>query len=300
MFDKLRNGLTGLKKALTSKTLDERTLEEVLDDLELKLIEADVSIDVIEFMKEKLKERILGVKVERAKISEFVESALYKTLEEIVLEPEEDLFSMIDRKEGPFVVVFLGINGTGKTTTIAKLAHLLLKRGYRVLLAASDTYRAGAIEQLEIHGKRLGLKTITQRYGADAAAVARDAVYHASSNRYDVVLVDTAGRMQTNRNLLEELAKIIRVAKSDLNVFVGDALAGNDIIYQSKMFLEKPGFDGIILTKVDADVKGGSIINVEWATRRPVMYIGVGQGYEDLIPFSKGWLLERLLGRGSG
>ena len=164
-----------------------------------------------------------------------------------------------------------------------------------MLLAAADTYRAGAIEQLELHARRLGLKVISQRYGADAAAVARDAILHARSNRYDAVLIDTAGRMQTNRNLLEELDKIVRVTKPDMSVFIGDALSGHDIVNQVETFMRKPGFDTSILTKVDADVKGGSIINVAWTSKRPIIYLGTGQKYDDLIPFSKSWVINKLL-----
>ena len=301
MFDRLRDVLTSIKKTFTTRTIDERIIDEIFSRFEIELMESDLSLDVIEDVRERLKGKILGEKVERGEIGEFIEKVLREVLEEILVEPEKPLEALIDAKrkdaEKPFVIVFLGINGTGKTTTIAKVGKLLDDKGFRVLLAAADTYRAGAIEQLEVHAKRVGLRVISQRYGADAAAVARDAIEHAKSNNYDTVLVDTAGRMQTNKNLLEELAKIVRVSRSDMNIFVGDALSGNDIVNQAKMFMEKPGFEGSILTKVDADVKGGSIINVAWASGKPIFYLGVGQNYDDLIQFSKKWVIERVLGQ---
>ncbi|MCP8321916.1 MAG: signal recognition particle-docking protein FtsY, partial [archaeon] len=186
----------------------------------------------------------------------------------------------------PFIILFLGVNGTGKTTTIAKFANLLKKSGFSVILACSDTHRAGAIEQLTQHAERLSVKAITQKYGADPAAVARDAVLHAKSRRIDVVLIDTAGRMQTSRNLMEEMSKITRVVNPDLKIFVGDALAGNDAISQAKEFQEFTNFDAAILTKVDADVKGGAALSIAYVTGKPIIYIGTGQSYDDLAQFN--------------
>ncbi len=299
MFEKLKNVFSSIKKSLSTKTLNEKIIDEVFDEYETQLIEGDISLDIVEELRRSLKDKLIGVKVEKKEIESFIENSLRSVLADMLLEPERDLLQLVNEKRTnvrePYVVVFLGINGTGKTTTIAKLAYLLKNNGYRVLLAAADTYRAGAIEQLELHAKRLGLKVISQRYGADAAAVARDAILHARSNRYDVVLIDTAGRMQTNRNLLEELDKIVRVTKPDMSVFVGDALSGHDIVNQVETFMRKPGFDTSILTKVDADVKGGSIINVAWASKKPIIYLGTGQKYDDLIPFSKSWVINKLL-----
>ena len=299
MFEKLKNVFSSIKKSLSTKTINEKIIDEVFDEYETQLIEGDISLDIVEELRRSLKDKLIGVKVEKKEIESFIENSLRSVLADMLLEPERDLLQLVNEKRTnvrePYVVVFLGINGTGKTTTIAKLAYLLKNNGYRVLLAAADTYRAGAIEQLELHAKRLGLKVISQRYGADAAAVARDAILHARSNRYDVVLIDTAGRMQTNRNLLEELDKIVRVTKPDMSVFVGDALSGHDIVNQVETFMRKPGFDTSILTKVDADVKGGSIINVAWASKKPIIYLGTGQKYDDLIPFSKSWVINKLL-----
>ncbi|MGH9954819.1 MAG: signal recognition particle-docking protein FtsY, partial [Nitrososphaeraceae archaeon] len=197
-------------------------------------------------------------------------------------------------KGGPFVVVFLGINGTGKTTTVAKIANLMRKAGFSVVVAAGDTHRAGAIEQLEQHTNRLFLKIVKQRYGADPSSVGRDAYDHAKKNHIDIVLMDTAGRMQTSKNLMDEMGKIVRVVKPDVKLFIGDALAGNDTINQAREFFHYTNFDGAILTKVDADAKGGSAISIAHITSRPIVYIGIGQGYDDIIPFDSNKFIASL------
>jgi fused signal recognition particle receptor len=199
-----------------------------------------------------------------------------------------------EAKAGPFVIVFLGINGTGKTTTVAKIANLLRKAGFSVVVAAGDTHRAGAIEQLEQHTNRLTLKIVKQRYGADPSSVGRDAYDHAKKNHVDIVLMDTAGRMQTSKNLMDEMGKIVRVVKPDVKLFIGDALAGNDTINQAREFFDYTNFDGAILTKVDADAKGGSAISIAHITSRPIIYIGVGQGYDDIIPFDSNKFIESI------
>ena len=195
----------------------------------------------------------------------------------------------------PYVILFLGINGTGKTTTVAKLGSYLQKKGLSVVCAAGDTHRPGAIEQLTEHAGRLQLKVISQRYGADPAAVGRDGVLYAKAHHADSLLIDTAGRMQTNQNLMEEMAKIVRVVKPDFRVFVADALTGNDAVSQAELFNQHVGFDGAILTKADADVRGGAALSIVYSTGKPVIFLGVGQGYGDLVPFDSKKFLESLL-----
>ena len=196
--------------------------------------------------------------------------------------------------DGPLVVAFVGVNGTGKTTAIARLAHWLQAQGRSVVLAAADTFRAGAIEQLEVHANKLGCKFIAHQAGGDPAAVAFDAVAHAKAKHRDVVLIDTAGRMQTNTNLMDEMAKIQRVAKPDLIMFVGDALAGNDAIEQARQFHATVGSDAVILTKLDVDAKGGAALSIASAIGRPIAFVGIGQDYEDLMPFDAAWVVERI------
>ncbi len=217
----------------------------------------------------------------------------------MVADADKDIIDLILAKKSlgmPFVMMFVGINGTGKTTTIAKVTRRLLDKGFTVVLASGDTYRAGAIEQLEEHARRLRVRTIKHKYGSDAAAVGFDAVQHARAQGIDVVLIDTAGRMQTNRNLMDELQKIKRVVQPDFTVMILDSLIGNDAVDQAKTFNEHIGFDATILTKVDADAKGGSSLSAAFLTGKPILYVGVGQGYGDLQSFEASWFTERILG----
>jgi len=300
MFDKLREGLKQISDRLTQAPLSEKDLEPLLWDLQLRLLEGDVSLEVAERICGELKERLVGARAPRfGDRGELVRRGFREALLGVLGGSSFDLVEEVKRARGegrPYVVLFVGINGTGKTTTIAKVAHLLKSRGLSVVLASGDTYRAGAIEQLEEHGRRLGVKVVRHRYGSDAAAVAVDAVEHAKAQGVDAVLIDTAGRMQTNRNLMDELRKVKRVVQPDLTVMVLDSLIGNDATEQAKTFNEELGFDAAILTKVDADAKGGSSLSVSYTTGKPIIYLGVGQGYEDLQPFDAQWLVERLLG----
>jgi fused signal recognition particle receptor len=186
----------------------------------------------------------------------------------------------------PYSILFVGINGTGKTTSIAKVARLLMEKGYSVVLACSDTYRAGSIEQLEEHARRLSVRMIKHKYGADPAAVAYDTMSHAKARGIDVVLIDTAGRIQTDRNLMNELGKIKRVISPDITILIVDALTGNDAVMQAEEFHKSVGIDGTILTKVDADVKGGAALSVTYVTLKPIVFIGTGQEYGDLEDFN--------------
>lgn len=201
----------------------------------------------------------------------------------------------IEDSDDPQVILFLGVNGTGKTTTIAKFAHLLQKRDFSVVLVAGDTFRAGAIEQLTEHANELGVKLIKHQKGADSAAVVYDAIQHAKSKGLDAVLVDTAGRMQTNQNLMDELRKICRVNDPDFRIFVGDALTGNDAVDQARDFHEAVGVDGVILTKLDSDAKGGSALSIANEIKRPIVYVGVGQSFDDLMEFDPEWFVDQVI-----
>ncbi len=230
-----------------------------------------------------------------------VKEILKETLLEILRKDDRlDFQTLAERKRAekkPLTIVFVGINGTGKTTTIGKIAKLFIDKGFSVVLACSDTYRAGAIEQLEEHAKRLGVKMIKHEYGSDAASVAFDAVTHAEARGINVVLVDTAGRMETNKNLMEEMRKIVRVVQPDLVVFVGDALTGNDAVEQAEEFNRYVSIDASILTKMDADAKGGAAVSISYVTGKPIVYLGVGSDYKDLVPFNPEEFVEQLLGK---
>lgn len=300
MFEKLRQGLKGIVNRINSAGLTEKDLDPILWDLQLQLIGNDVSVEVAEKVCSELKERLLGEDVPRfGDKSKLIHASLKTSLESVMNgSGSMDLLKLVSEAKTrgePFVVMFVGINGTGKTTTIAKMSRLLMDEGFTVVLASADTYRAGAIEQLEEHGRRLGVRVIKHRYGSDAAAVGFDAVEHAKARGVDVVLIDTAGRMQTNRNLMDELKKMKRVVQPDLTIMILDSLIGNDATEQAMTFNEQVGFDAAVLTKVDADAKGGSSLSVSYLTGKPVIYVGVGQEYKDLQPFDVEWFAERLL-----
>jgi fused signal recognition particle receptor len=226
-----------------------------------------------------------------------------KNLREVLLEIMQtnnkiDLLKAIEekrRKAEPYVIVFVGINGTGKTTTIAKICHFLNRNGYSAVIACSDTYRAGSIEQMAEHAKRLGIKMVKHEYGADPAAVAYDTISHAKAHGINVVMVDTAGRMQTNQNLMNELSKIKRIVKPDLTLLTLDSLIGNDAVMQAEEFHKAVGIDATVLTKVDADVKGGSALSVTYITKKPILFIGTGQTYDDLEEFKPEKFVEMIL-----
>lgn len=281
----------------TPRGISEEKLNDLLWDLEIGLLESDVAYSVIESIKNDIKEELKYVSVERSKISELVENVLRNAIEHVLKSSEMDFDEFIDNSKKPVVIMFVGVNGSGKTLSIGKMATLLKKRGKSSVMAASDTFRAGAIEQLGIHANNVGVKLVKHGPSADPAAVAFDAIEHAKAKHKDVVLVDTAGRMQTNVNLMDEMAKIKRVAKPDLILFVGDALAGNDAVEQAKRFNEVVGIDGVILTKVDTDAKGGSALSVAYTIGKPLLFIGVGQGYEDQIPFDPQWMINNIFGK---
>ncbi len=300
MFDQLRKAFSIATKSIGQRDLSEKDLEYSLRDLQLGLLESDVAQEVIDDFSAKLKKDLLGLKLEKDdKSEELIRSKFQNVIAEMFAKTGKvDLINKIktkrELKSGPFIVVFLGINGTGKTTTVAKVANLLRKNGISVVLAAADTHRAGAIEQLSQHGQKLALKVIAQRYGADPSAVGRDAVDYGRKHHIDAVLIDTAGRMQTAKNLMDEIGKIVKVVKPDIKIFIGDSLAGNDTINQAREFFEYTKFDGAILTKIDADAKGGSAISIVYATSKPIVYLGVGQGYDDIIPFDMTKFLQSI------
>jgi fused signal recognition particle receptor len=301
VFEKLREGLKSVVDKISQSELSEKDLEPILWDLQLQLISNDVAVDVASKISEELQSRLAGTSLSRfGDKTEPIKEAFRESIESVMAaEDRQDLVDLVSAKKEtgePFVVMFVGINGTGKTTTIAKVTRLLLDNGFKVVLASGDTYRAGAIEQLEEHARRLGVRVIKHRYGSDAAAVSFDAVQHARAQGVDAVLIDTAGRMQTNRNLMDELQKIKRVVQPDFTVMVLDSLIGNDAVEQAQTFNEHIGFDAAVLTKVDADAKGGSSLSVAYLTGKPIIYVGVGQEYGDLQPFEASWFAEKILG----
>jgi fused signal recognition particle receptor len=305
MFDKLKRAFSNAAKNISQRELSEKDLDESLFDLNIALLESDVSQEVIDDLSKQIKDNLVGMKLQKNETTEqVIASTLKDNFSKILAKAGSvDLISSINAKKqnkgGPFKIVFLGINGTGKTTTVAKVANLLKKSGFSIVIAAADTHRAGAIEQISSHAEKLSIKVISQRYGADPSAVSRDALEYASKHYIDVVLIDTAGRMQTAKNLMDEIGKIVKVIKPDVKLFIGDSLSGNDTINQAREFFSYTEFDGAILTKTDADAKGGSAISISYITSKPIIYLGVGQGYDDIIKFNRERFVETIFNNGS-
>lgn len=300
MFEKLKNAFNFVLDKLSRTELNNEKLESLLWDFKLSLLENDVALSVTDEICGEIKTKLQQTGVGRLENKkEVVEEALRESLSQILnISAKVDLLGLLAAKklEGePLIIVFVGVNGTGKTTTIAKVGNLFLKKGYSIILAGSDTYRAGSIEQLEGHAKRLGVRVIKHSYGSNAAAVAFDAINFARNHGINAVLVDTAGRMQTNRNLIDEMKKIVKVAKPHLIFLVVDALTGNDAVEQSRIFDEAVGIDGVILTKLDADVKGGAAISIAFTTKKPIIFVGTGQFYDDLLPFEPSSFIKKIL-----
>ena len=288
----------GLFSFVREKTISEKHVEDILWELEMELLQGDVAMEVATEVVDSVKNDLVGKKIKRSNdITEYTFIALRNAVSDIIDIPGKSMTEMIEEKKDqgePLVVMFVGINGTGKTTTIGKLANYYLKKGYTPVIAASDTFRAGAIEQVTYHADNVGVKIIKHKKGSDPAAVAFDAVEHAKAQGKELVLIDTAGRMQTNVNLMDEMKKIKRVANPDLVIFVGDALTGNDATEQAIKFNDAIDIDGVILTKADADSKGGASLSIGYVIQKPIMFLGVGQGYDDIKEYDAEWMLDQL------
>jgi fused signal recognition particle receptor len=299
--EKPKKGIRRVVKKILGRTLGPEDIEDIIWELQVALLESDVAVPVVDNIIERMKSGLTGQKIGvKDDPKKLADGMLRQTIRDVLTsEKKVDILEVINSKRSkgePAVIVFLGINGHGKTTTIAKMARYLNGRGCKVVMAAADTFRAAAIEQLEIHGQRLGMEVIKQRRGSDAAAVAYDAIAHAKAKGADVVLIDTAGRMQTDSNLMDEMKKIVRVAKPDMVIFVGDALTGNDAVEQAKTFDQAVGISGSILCKMDADARGGAALSITYATGKPILFIGTGQGYDDLVEFSPDIIINALFG----
>ena len=274
-------------------------LNKIIEELEEELLSADMAQSAVEEVSRTLKATLIGSRISTRKklevvIEEALTNALLRLLEAGYWDFDKTVQSFIDAGP-PVTIMVVGVNGTGKTTTCAKMAHRLSQQGHSVVLAASDTFRAGAIDQLAAHAERLGVRCIRSQRGGDSAAVARDAVESARARGEDVVIIDTAGRMQNKSNLMEELRKVHRVSEPHLVLFVADALAGNDAVAQAIEFQRILSFDGAALCKLDTDAKGGAALSIAHATGRPIVLAGIGQGYDDMIPFDPEWLVNSIL-----
>ncbi|MEM0225484.1 MAG: signal recognition particle-docking protein FtsY [Thermofilaceae archaeon] len=300
MLEGLRSVLHQIATRITTSKLSEEELEEIESITVFKLLECDVALEAAEEVARYVRREASQLRVPRAGnreklVRELLRRALLKIFERAEwFDLEQEVARL--RSSGEVVkILFLGPNGHGKTTTLAKLGYRFKTKGYSVVFAAADTWRAGAIEQLRAHARAVGADIVEHGYGSDPAAVAYDAVAYARKRGLDLVLIDTAGRLQTDVNLMEEMAKIARVVKPHFKIFVGDALTGNDALDQALKFNQYVGVDGGILTKADADTKGGAALSFVYATGKPILYLGTGQAYVDLTPFSVDWFLEKVL-----
>lgn len=278
--------------------ISEKDIDDLLWELELSLIESDVEQDAARELVRQIKERLVGKKVSPKNLDDYLKGQIKEILTEMMKTEKIDLLEEAkkSKKEGkPLKILMLGPNGAGKTTSIAKLVHYFTKHKLTSIVAAGDTFRAGAIDQIEEHAKRLNVRVIKQQYGADPAAVSFDAIKAAEAGKIDVVIIDSAGRQETNKNLMEELRKIERVAKPDLRIYVGEAYVGQALLEQVAEFEEMIGIDGFILTKIDTDAKGGTAISLLYKMKKPIVFVGTGQGYDDFKEFTPQFVLERII-----
>ena len=274
-------------------------LDEILFELEEELLQSDMGHSAVMEVINTLKANLIGSRIDtRTGLESIVEKIVRKSLQNLLEAGYWDFDRTIHSfvtEDTPVSIMIVGVNGTGKTTTTAKIAHRLKEQGYSVVLAAADTFRAGAIDQLSTHAERIGVRCIKSQRGGDSAAVSRDAIESAKAKGDDIVIIDTAGRMQNKTNLMEELRKVHRITQPHLVIFVADALAGNDAVTQAKEFQRILNFDGVTLCKLDTDAKGGAALSIAHATGRPIVLAGVGQGYDDLKDFDPEWFLDSIL-----
>jgi fused signal recognition particle receptor len=292
--------LSNVFSAFVKKTLSSESLDSALNELNLLLIGNDVATETADILCQKIQASLKGEQIGRLTSKKKILFDILKDVITEILTPERPMdlleeIRMKNKRNGPFIICFLGVNGTGKTTTIAKIAHYLKKNNISCVAAAADTFRAAAIEQLSYHMQNIGIKVIKHEYKSDPASVAYDAIQHAKAKDINVVLVDTAGRQVSNKNLMREMQKIVRVTEPDLILFVGDSLAGNDALNQAKEFNNEVGIDANILTKFDADAKGGAALSISYETKKPILFVGTGQGYDDLKPFNSELFISNIL-----
>jgi fused signal recognition particle receptor len=296
--ERLKLGAVGAIKSFITREVEisEGDVKELLENLELELLESDVELSVAEGIREELMEKLVGSKTKKDDLHAFINDSIKETLiDTITNEKAFDILDKVKAAEGPIKIMFLGINGAGKTTTIAKVAKLLMDNDKKVVFAAADTFRAAAIEQMGVHADRLGVKMIKRDYGSDPTSVAYDAMNYAKARGMDAVLIDTAGRQDTNISLLNEVKKMNRVIQPEIKVYIGESIAGNAILEQIQTFDREIGIDGVILTKLDCDPKGGTMLSINKATGIPILYVGMGQRYEDLEPFDPVRIVERIV-----
>jgi len=297
-IDKISEKMEKISEERFGKEISQEDISKLSDELIIDLVEADVAYEVAENIIKDLEKKIVGSKIGLFEDKKrFIKDKFREILIEYLKKGEwnKDLVEMIKSSAKPYKILFMGVNGVGKTTTIAKVAKYLRDRGLKVLVVAADTFRAGAQEQLEIHCKKLSIPIFRGRYGYDPAALVFDSIKYAQKNSFDVILIDSAGRQHTDIDLMNEIKKISRVSSPDLKILVLDALTGNDAVNQAIEFDKHIGVDGVILTKLDADASGGSALSIITTINKPIIFVGVGQKYDDLISYKADLIIEKII-----
>ena len=301
IFDRIKEGLTKTRENLTSRLFGaflkhKYISEELYEDLEEILISADISAELVFEVLEELREKAI-----QDRIKDVME--LYQILQDMMSATIPDTSPLALNEEGISVILVVGVNGVGKTTTIGKLASILKRQNKKVMLVAADTFRAAAAEQLSIWADRTGSAIIKHEPGGDPAAVIFDAIHAARARQYDVLLIDTAGRLHNKKNLMNELAKIGRVLQREVpdapheTLLIIDATTGQNGVLQASAFNDATNLSGLILTKMDGTAKGGVIFNIAKTYNLPVKFIGIGEKVEDLLPFDKEAFIQALFKR---
>lgn len=276
-----------------SNKVSQEQIDEIFSELEIILLENNIALEAVDKIKETMTEDLLNKEIKKSELENKIIESIKKGIESILLEAP-NIINEIKSSEGVYTIVFFGINGAGKTTSMAKLAYKLKKEGISVVMAAADTFRAAAVEQLEIHAKKIGVPIVKSQYGSDPTSVAFDAKQYAQKNNIKCLLIDTAGRMYTKENLIKQMEKLIRVIQPNKKIFVGESTTGNDMIDQAKTFDEALKIDGIILSKADVDEKGGTALSISYITKKPIYFLGTGQNYQDLEEFKKDKIVNSL------
>ncbi len=293
--------VTKIKGALLRKVkIGEKDVDPFLEQLRVALLQTDVNYDVAEKIVSNLHQNLVGKELESKELTKGIREEIRNSLMQTLSKNSGvDLLKLAKERKAkggePFKILFLGPNGAGKTTTIAKIANMLKGNGIMCVISASDTFRAAAIEQAAIHAKKLSVDVIKGTYGADPASIAFDAIAYARAHKLDAVLIDTAGRQETNKSLIEELKKMVRVNKPDICIFIGEGIAGNALLDQVRQFNEATKLDGVILTKLDVDAKGGNTLSILSETTVPVLYFGIGEGYADLVPYDPKLVVDNIM-----
>lgn len=287
---------TGKLKSLLKKEIEltEKDLDETLWDLEMGLLESDVEQETAKQITENIKQELIGKKIDKKQIDKIISQEIKNSIKKLIEIKTINILDEID-KHKPYKILIIGPNGAGKTTSIAKLSYYLKQKGKTIIWSASDTFRAASIEQLEVHSKKLEIPVIKHQYGSDPTAVAFDTVKAAEARKIDVVIIDSAGRQETNKNLIEELKKMQRKIQPNLIIYVGESYTGQTMLQQATKIKEEIGINGFILTKIDTDAKGGTIISLLYKLKTPILYLGTGQDYKDLQEFTPEFILNRII-----